>query len=74
MRPAPIRFHIGLADEGIHPTVARRAIAAGGALATEVTVAGASHRATFMASLYGEPRHLAGQTNTLAWFDSLRRG
>jgi hypothetical protein len=71
---SPIRFHIGLADEGIHPTVARRAIAAGGALATEVTVAGASHRATFMASLYGEPRHLAGQTNTLAWFDSLRRG
>ena len=71
---SPIRFHIGLADEGIHPTVARRALAAGGAQATEVTVAGGSHRVTFMASLYGEPRHLAGQTNALEWFNSLRRG
>lgn len=70
---SPIRFYIGLADEGIHPTVARRAIAAGGAQAAEVSVANGSHRVTFMASLYGEPRHLAGHTNTFNWFNSLRR-
>ena len=69
---SPIRFHIGLADEGLHPTPARRAVAAGGGQATEVSVAHGSHRVTFMASLYGEPRHLAGQTNTLDWFNSLR--
>ncbi|MFM7043051.1 MAG: lysophospholipase, partial [Planctomycetaceae bacterium] len=69
---SPIRFHIGLADEGLHPTPARRAVAAGGGQASEVSVAHGSHRVTFMASLYGEPRHLAGQTNTLDWFNSLR--
>lgn len=71
---SPIRFHVGLADEGIHPTLARRAVAAGGGQATEVSVAGGSHRVTFMASLYGAPEHLAGHANTLDWFDSLRRG
>ena len=71
---SPIRFYNGLADEGIHPTLARRAVAAGGARATEVAVAGGSHRVTFMASLYGEASHLGGQTNVLTWFNSLRRG
>ncbi len=71
---APIRFYLGIADEALHPTAARRAIAAGGALATEVAVPGGSHRITFMASLYGEPRHLGGQTNSLEWFNTLRGG
>ncbi len=70
---SPIRFHIGLVDEAIHPTLARRPLAAGGGQTTEVTVAEGSHRVTFLASLYGEPRHLAGKTNVLEWFNSLRR-
>ena len=69
---SPVRLYVGLADEGIHPTLARRAVAAGGEQITEVSVADGSHRVTFMASLYGEPRHLAGQANTLDWFNSLR--
>jgi len=70
---SPIRFHIGLVDEALHPTLARRPLAAGGSQATEVTVAQGSHRVTFMASLYGDPRHLAGKENALEWFNSLRR-
>lgn len=70
---SPIRFHIGLADEALHPTVARRALAAGGAQPEEVSVPNGSHRIAFMASLYGEPRHLSGKTNALEWFNSLRR-
>lgn len=69
---SPIRFYIGLVDEALHPTVARRAIAAGGARAMEVTVPMGSHRIAFMSSLYGEPRHLSGQTNAFEWFNSLR--
>lgn len=70
---SPIRFHIGLVDEAIHPTLVRRPLAAGGSQVSEVTVAGGSHRVTFMASLYGEPEHLAGKANALEWFNSLRR-
>lgn len=70
---SPIRFHIGLADEALHPTVARRALAAGGAQPEEVAVPGGSHRIAFMASLYGETRHLSGKNNALEWFNSLRR-
>lgn len=69
---SPIRLYIGLADEGLHPTVARRGIAAGGGKATEVTVPMGSHRIAFMSSLYGESRHLNGQTNALEWFNGLR--
>ena len=70
---SPIRFHVGSVDEALHPTLARRPVAAGGGQATEVTVVEGSHRVTFMASLYGEPKHLAGEANALEWFNSLRR-
>ena len=35
-------------------------------------VPGASHRATFLASLYGEGDVLQGRPNLLSWFNSLR--
>lgn len=70
---APIRFHIGLADEALHPTAARRAIAAGGSQAVEVPVPRASHRVTFLASLYGDGSTLSGRDNALEWFETLRR-
>ena len=69
---APIRFHDGLADEAIHPAMAGRALAAGGAQASGVPVAGGSHRGTFLASLYGDATTLGGHENIADWFASLR--
>jgi hypothetical protein len=69
----PIRFHYGLADEAIHPAMVARALSAGGAQAGGVAVAGASHRGTFLASLYGQSSHLAGRENILDWFNTFRR-
>jgi hypothetical protein len=69
----PIRFHYGLADEAIHPAMVARALSAGGSQASGVAVAGASHRGTFLASLYGESSHLAGKENVLDWFNTFRR-
>jgi hypothetical protein len=71
---APIRFHIGLADEALHPTPARRGLAAGGGLASEVAVPGGSHRGNFLASLYGDGATLSGRENAFEWFETLRRG
>ncbi len=65
---APIRFHYGLADEAIHPAMVSRALSAGGKLATGVPVAGGSHRATFLAGLYGDASTLGGSENVLNWF------
>ena len=69
----PIRFHYGLADEAIHPAMVARALSAGGSQASGVAVGGASHRGTFVASLYGESGHLAGKENVLGWFNTFRR-
>ncbi|WP_291552640.1 lipase family protein [Bosea sp. (in: a-proteobacteria)] len=69
---APIRFHYGLADEAIHPAMVSRALSAGGRFATGIPVAGASHRATFLAGLYGDASTLGGSQNVLGWFDSVR--
>lgn len=65
---APIRFIYGLADEAIHPAMVYRALAAGGSLTKGVPVAGASHRATFLAGLYGDASTLGGSENVLEWF------
>ncbi len=70
---APIRFYYGLADEAIHPVMAKRPLAAGGKLATGVAVNGASHRGTFLASLYAQSEEIDGSTQVLHWFDSIRR-
>lgn len=66
----PIRFHYGLADEAIHPAMVFRALSAGGSFATGVPVARASHRATFLAGLYGDASTLGGFENVVDWFAS----
>lgn len=68
----PIRLYYGLADEAIHPEMARRAVTAGGRMMDGAAVPGASHRATFLASLYGEGDVLQGRPNLLSWFNTLR--
>lgn len=69
---SPIRFHYGLVDEAIHPAMVQRALAAGGSYASGVPIARASHRGTFLASLYGDASTLGGASNVPSWFDSLR--
>lgn len=68
----PIRLFYGLADEPLHPTMCRRAVNAGGPMMDGVAISGASHRVTFLASLYGEPDQLQGRPNLVNWFNSLR--
>lgn len=68
---SPIRFYIGLADEATHPDMSMPLIAANPGFAQGVAVAGASHRTTFLAGLYGEPRTLGNQKNALSWFKAL---
>jgi len=70
---SPIRFHFGTADEAIHPAMVAPALAAGGPLATGVQVARASHRAAFLASLYGDASSLAGSGNIVEWFGGTGR-
>ncbi len=68
---SPIRFHFGLADEAIHPEMVARALSAGGRFTQGVSIAGASHRATFLAGLYGDESSLDGYDNALSWFSGL---
>ena len=68
---SPVRFYYGLADEALHPGLVKPAIAAGGRFADGVPVDGASHRLTFLASLYGDGAVLNGQSTVPDWFDSM---
>jgi hypothetical protein len=68
---SPIRFYYGLADEALHPRLVKPAIAAGGRFADGIPVGGASHRVTFLASLYGNSTVLNGQSTAFDWFNSL---
>jgi len=68
---APIRFYYGLADEAIHPALVNRPLAAGGKHTSGVSIMGASHRGTFLASLYSEGKELADSTNVLRWFNAV---
>lgn len=68
---SPIRLYYGLADEALHPRLVKPAIAAGGRFAAGVPVGGASHRVTFLASLYGDSSALNGQSTAFDWFNSL---
>ena len=47
-----------------------RALSAGGSFATGVPVARGSHRATFLAGLYGDASTLSGFENVVEWFAS----
>lgn len=68
----PIHFVYGLADEAIHPGMVYPVLAAGGRFVTGVPVQGGSHRATFLAGLYGDSAALGGSSDVVAWFDSVR--
>lgn len=67
---SPIRFYYGLQDEALHPSMMSLALASGGRFADGIAVPGASHRGTFLASLYGEGDVVAGKSNVLEWFQS----
>jgi hypothetical protein len=65
---SPVRLHYGLADEALHPDLVTTALAANGPKVTGVPVRGASHRATFLASLYGTGAVVDGQDTVPDWF------
>lgn len=67
----PFRFYYGLADEALHPSMMAVALATAGPMADAVAVPRASHRATFLASLYGEGPVTNGFSNVPDWFRSL---
>ncbi len=69
---SPIRFYYGLADEALYPRLVKMALASGGREMAGVPVKGASHRATFLASLYGDSAVLDGKSTVLDWFNTLR--
>ncbi len=65
---APMRFYYGLADEALPPSLVQMPLAADGRFAQGVAVAGASHRGTFLASLYGGGDVMSGASTVLDWF------
>ena len=67
---SPIRLYYGLADEALPPSLVSMALAAGGRHMAGVPVKGASHRATFLGSLYGDAGALGGQSTVFDWFNS----
>lgn len=69
---SPIRFYYGRADEALNPRLVEMALASGGRAMAGVPVERASHRGTFLASLYGDQTVLNGKSTVLDWFNSLR--
>ena len=67
---SPFRFYYGQADEALHPYMMGAALAAAGSRAEAVSVPRASHRGTFLASLYGEGQVVGGLGNVPTWFRS----
>jgi hypothetical protein len=67
---SPMRLFYGLADEAIHPALAQRPLPAGGAKIDGVAVPGASHRVTFLASLYGVGAEVGDKPDLLGWFNA----
>jgi len=67
---SPFRFYYGLADEALHPSMMHLALATAGPHSDSVAVHGASHRGTFLASLYGEGDIVAHKGNVPTWFGS----
>jgi len=66
----PFRFYYGMADEALHPSMMGVALATAGPMAEGVPVPRASHRSTFLASLYGDGTSVAGLGNVPDWFRS----
>lgn len=67
----PINFYYGLADEALHPSLVKMAVASAGRFGNGIAIDGASHRSTFLASLYGEKAVLNGHLSVPEWFASL---
>lgn len=67
---APMRFFYGLADEAIHPVLARQPLAAGGQNIDGAAVPAGTHRITFLASLYGSGAETSDKPDLLTWFRS----
>ena len=67
---APFRFYYGLADEALHPSMMSVALVAAGSKADSVAVPAASHRETFLASLYGHGPSVNGLSSVPDWFRS----
>lgn len=66
----PIRLYYGLADEALHPALVETALAAGGPRMEGIAVDRASHRATFLASLYGDGDSSRGHGTLVDWFNA----
>lgn len=65
---SPTRLYCGLADEALHPALVTPAVAANGSAMCGVAVRGASHRGTFLASLYGSGDVLGGANDVPGFF------
>lgn len=66
----PFRFYFGMADEALHPSMMGVVLATAGPMGEGVPVPRASHRGTFLASLYGDGASVAGLGNVPDWFRS----
>lgn len=65
---SPMRYYYGLADEALPPSLVKMPLAADGRFAQGVAVTGASHRGTFLASLYGSGDVIGGASTVLDFF------
>ena len=68
---SPIRLYYGLANEALYPSLATPPLAPRGRFAAGIPVAGAGHRGTFLASLYGDSSVLNGGSTVVDWFNSV---
>ncbi len=73
MHRAPSAFYYGLADQAVNPELVKLMLASTGAVTHGVAVPGASHRGTFLASLYGHGSALSGADDVPSWFGSFSR-
>lgn len=69
----PVTFYYGAADEALPPQLVQMALAAGGPRIQGVEVQGASHRGTFLSSLYGGGNAMGNAKTVLEWFDSVHK-
>lgn len=69
----PITFYYGTADEALPPQLVQMAVAGGGPLIQGVQVQDASHRATFLSSMYGGGDAMGHAKTVPEWFDSVRK-
>jgi pimeloyl-ACP methyl ester carboxylesterase len=68
----PVTFYYGSTDEALPPQLVQMELAAGGRLIQGVQVQGASHRVTFLSSLYGGDA-MGNAKTVLEWFNGVCR-